>query len=172
MKKRLYVAYGSNLNFRQMKFRCPTAKLYGTGLIKHCVLQFKGNPTSAFATIAPQEDASVPVAVWEIQPQDEQSLDRYEGYPNHYFKQDVTVHLDNGATVCAMAYVMNLDMNFGLPSPQYYWTVREGYDDCKLDVAALDQAARKSAQQFLSSANYSEQSAEEDPLSFSDDIKL
>lgn len=30
MNKRFYVAYGSNLNFRQMKARCPTAKLYGT----------------------------------------------------------------------------------------------------------------------------------------------
>ena len=91
MSKRLYVAYGSNLNFRQMKDRCPTAKLYGTGTISNYELQFKGNSESAFATIAPKEGSSVPVAVWEIKPQDERSLDRYEGYPSHYFKQDVPV---------------------------------------------------------------------------------
>lgn len=34
MSKRLYVAYGSNLNIRQMKYRCPTAKLYGVGTIE------------------------------------------------------------------------------------------------------------------------------------------
>ena len=34
MSKRLYVAYGSNLNFEQMKHRCPTAKLYDTGIIE------------------------------------------------------------------------------------------------------------------------------------------
>lgn len=34
MSKRLYVAYGSNLNIRQMKYRCPGAKLYGTGVIE------------------------------------------------------------------------------------------------------------------------------------------
>lgn len=34
MSKRLYVAYGSNLNIRQMKYRCPGAKLYGRGVIE------------------------------------------------------------------------------------------------------------------------------------------
>ena len=42
MSKRLYVAYGSNLNFEQMKYRCPTAKLYDTGIIEGYELQFKG----------------------------------------------------------------------------------------------------------------------------------
>lgn len=100
MSKRLYVAYGSNLNIRQMKHRCPTAKLYGTGEIKDYELQFKGHPDSAFATIAPKEGASVPVAVWEIHPRDEMSLDRYEGYPSHYFKQDVPVQLDGKDLRC------------------------------------------------------------------------
>ena len=69
MSKRLYVAYGSNLNIRQMKYRCPDAKLYGTGVIEDYALQFKGLPHGAFATIAPKEGAFVPVAVWEISKQ-------------------------------------------------------------------------------------------------------
>lgn len=151
MSKRLYVAYGSNLNFGQMKYRCPTAKLYGIGTINDYELQFKGLPGSAFATIAPKEGASVPVAVWEIQPQDERSLDRYEGYPSHYFKQDVPVQLDN-EEVTAMVYIMNLKMNFALPSPHYYQTVYEGYNDCKMDTDILDRAVVDSAQKFYSSA--------------------
>ena len=82
MSKRLYVAYGSNLNIRQMKYRCPGAKLYGRGVIEDYALQFKGQPHGAFATIAPKEGASVPVAVWEISEKNEQALDRYEGYPS------------------------------------------------------------------------------------------
>ncbi len=157
MNKRLYVAYGSNLNFRQMKHRCPTAKLYGTGTVEDYELQFKGTPGSAFATIAPKEGASVPVAVWEIQPQDERSLDRYEGYPSHYFKQNVPVQLD-GEEVSAMVYIMNLKMKFGMPSQYYYATVLEGYLDCELDTDALDQALKNSAQKFYSSAvRFSEQ---------------
>ena len=147
MNKRLYVAYGSNLNIRQMKYRCPDAKLYGTGVIEDYALQFKGLPHGAFATIAPKEGAFVPVAVWEISKQNEQALDRYEGYPSHYFKQNVSVQLD-GEEVDAMVYIMNLKMNFGLPSPYYYGTVYEGYNDCGLDTDVLDKAVMESAGQF------------------------
>ena len=31
--KRYYIAYGSNLNVRQMKFRCPTARFVGTAVM-------------------------------------------------------------------------------------------------------------------------------------------
>lgn len=44
MKKRWYIAYGSNLNLRQMAMRCPTARLLGTGLVENYELQFKGMP--------------------------------------------------------------------------------------------------------------------------------
>lgn len=151
MSKRLYVAYGSNLNMRQMKHRCPTAKLYGTGVIEGYELQFKGNPDSSYATIAPKEGSSVPVAVWEIQPKDEMFLDRYEGYPSLYFKQNIPVQLD-GEEINAMVYIMNLKMNFGLPSPFYYQTVYEGYNDCELDTDVLDKAVSDSAQRCYSSA--------------------
>lgn len=151
MSKRLYVAYGSNLNLQQMIYRCPTAKLYGTGVIENYELQFKGHPSNSFATIAPKKGSSVPVAVWEIQPRDELSLDRYEGYPSHYFKQNIPVQL-NGEVVNAMVYIMNLQMEFGLPSPQYYHTVYEGYKNCGLNTDVLNKAVGDSVQRFYSSA--------------------
>ncbi len=147
MSKRLYVAYGSNLNVRQMKHRCPGAKIYGTGIIEDYALQFKGQPHGAFATIAPQEGVSVLVAVWEISEKNEQALDRYEGYPSHYFKQNVPVQLD-GEEANAMVYIMNLKMGFGIPSAYYYQTVDEGYNDCKLDTHVLNKAVMESAAQF------------------------
>ena len=148
MSKRLYVAYGSNLNLKQMKYRCPTAKLYGTGKIENYELQFKGQPYGAFATIAPKEGSEVPVAVWEIQPQDERSLDHYEGYPSHYFKQNIPVQLD-GEEVDAMVYIMNLKMKFGMPSPYYYQTVLEGYHNCELDTVFLNNAVKNSVQKYF-----------------------
>lgn len=147
MNKRLYVAYGSNLNIRQMKMRCPTAKLYDTGTVEDYELQFKGSPHGAFATIAPKKGACVPVAVWEIEPRDELSLDRYEGYPSHYFKQDVPVQLD-GEEITAMVYIMNLKMDFGMPSVSYYQTVYEGYLNCGLDTTLLEQAIGNSTQKY------------------------
>ena len=165
MSKRLYVAYGSNLNIRQMKYRCPGAKLYGRGVIEDYALQFKGQPHGAFATIAPKEGASVPVAVWEISEKNEQALDRYEGYPSHYFKQNVPVQL-GGEEVGAMVYIMNLKRQFGMPSPHYYQTVLEGYHDCGLDTDVLDQAVKDSAQNFYKS--YSRRSQQQTLFDYAD----
>ncbi len=151
MSKRLYAAYGSNLNRAQMQRRCPTARLVGTGEIKDYELQFKGNPHGAFATVAPKKGSTVPVAVWELKPADELALDRYEGYPSHYFKSNVPVSM-NGKDMRVMAYVMNQRMDFGLPSEFYYKTVSDGYDDCGLDKAALREAVGKSAESFYESS--------------------
>ena len=147
-KKRLYVAYGSNLNTYQMRYRCPTARLVGTGVVKDYELQFKGRKDSAFATIAPSEGSIVPVAVWELQPRDEKALDRYEGHPSHYFKQDISVKMDNGEEVTGMVYIMDLKQKFGMPSAGYLMTVYDGYNDCKLDVESLKNAVRNSAVKF------------------------
>lgn len=149
---RFYVAYGSNLNVRQMAYRCPTARLCATGVIKDYELQFKGQPQSAFATIAKKPGSEVPVAVWEIQRADEYFLDRYEGYPSHYFKKDVPVELSDGREIKAMVYIMNLRMDYGMPSTHYYRTVHQGYLDCKLDTNILNKALGDSAQKFYASS--------------------
>ena len=149
---RFYVAYGSNLNVRQMAYRCPTARLCATGVIKDYELQFKGQPQSAFATIAKKPGSEVPVAVWEIQRADEYFLDRYEGYPSHYFKKDVPVELSDGREIKSMVYIMNLRMDYGMPSTHYYRTVHQGYLDCKLDTNILNKALGDSAQKFYASS--------------------
>ena len=147
-KKRLYVAYGSNLNIQQMRLRCPTAKFVGTGIVEDHELQFKGAANHSYATIAENEGETVPVAVWELQPRDEKFLDRYEGYPSHYFKQDISVKMDNGEEVTGMVYIMDLKQKFGMPSAGYLMTVYDGYNDCKLDVEYLKNAVRNSAVKF------------------------
>ena len=142
MSKRLYVAYGSNLNISQMKYRCPGAKLYGTGEISGYELQFKGQPHGAFATIAPKEGASVPVAVWEISQKNEQALDRYEGYPRHYIKEAVTVQTADGSKIPVMAYIMAEPMcrQPALPYPRYYRTIQQGFEANGLPVDSLRDA--------------------------------
>ena len=80
MNKRFYVAYGSNLNLVQMKHRCPTARLIGTGVLNDYELQFRGQPDHSFATVEPKKGGSVPVGLWEIRSEDEDRLDLYEGF--------------------------------------------------------------------------------------------
>ena len=170
MAKKLYAAYGSNLKKKQMQYRWPTAKYVGVGELQGYELQFKGRERSAFATIGRMDGASVPVGLWEIQARDERSLDMYEGFPSHYFKRDVQVKM-GGREVSAMVYIMNPRMNFNLPSPSYYATVHQGYKDCGLDTAALEQALQSSTQRYYDSAvqyeqqslfDYDEEEPEED----------
>ena len=65
-KKRYYLAYGSNLNRKQMQMRCPGAKVIGTALLEGYELLFKGSKTGFYLTIEPKADGVVPVAVWEV----------------------------------------------------------------------------------------------------------
>ena len=45
MEKRYYIAYGSNLNVRQMMRRCPESRVIGTGTLNGWELLFKGSKT-------------------------------------------------------------------------------------------------------------------------------
>ena len=133
-KKKLYIAYGSNLNLVQMANSCPTAALVGASEMNDCRLLFRGAHASAVATVEPYKGGRVPVLVWEITLADEATLDRYEGYPHFYRKEKVKVKL-NGKTVTAMVYIMNIaendseaDRPLGCPSAYYYDTIREGYE--------------------------------------------
>ena len=69
--KKYYVAYGSNLNVRQMKMRCPGATILGTAKLKDYELLFKGSKTGSYLTIEKKEGSTVPVAIWEVTESDE-----------------------------------------------------------------------------------------------------
>lgn len=143
--ERLYIAYGSNLNLPQMRWRCPTANVIGSGEVKDYELLFRGNRLGAVATIEPLEGNSVPVLVWNVKSEDEKSLDRYEGYPNFYRKEMMDVEV-NGECVTAMVYVMNDGYEFGSPSDSYLNTIVAGYQSAGFDLDVLDQAVEKSIQ--------------------------
>ena len=85
MEKRYYVAYGSNLNVRQMLMRCPEARRIGTSVIQDYRLMFKGSKTGSYLTIEPEAGYEVPVGIWSVTDADEAALDRYEGYPHFYY---------------------------------------------------------------------------------------
>ena len=82
MKEKLYIAYGSNLDQRQMARRCPTAEVVCSGMLYGHELLFRGSQFGAVATVEPKPGACVPVLVWKIKPSDERALDLYEGYPH------------------------------------------------------------------------------------------
>lgn len=128
-----YIAYGSNLNLKQMARRCPTAKVVGTALLKDYQLTFRG-----VATIEPLEGASTPVAIWEVDNQSVLALDRYEGYPHLYRKEWVEIDCNNTIMKC-IVYIMN-GCYPSMPQMGYYQSIREGYRDVGLDESKLIEA--------------------------------
>ena len=61
--KKYYLAYGSNLNVQQMKFRCPGAKVVGKSVIKNYELLYKGSKTGSYLTIEKKNGSVVPVVL-------------------------------------------------------------------------------------------------------------
>lgn len=148
MLTKLYAAYGSNINSTQMGNRCPLSRYYTSGIIKNYELQFKGKPENSYATISKSTGSSVPVVIWCITDSDENLLDKYEGYPDHYQKDVVTVTLENGQVVEAMVYVMDNSKDFGMPSPLYYRSILEGYKEFGLDEQFLSEALGRNTQKY------------------------
>ena len=147
--KYFYLAYGSNLNVRQMKLRCPTARVVGTAEIKDYELFFKGSQTGSYLTIEPKKGGIVPVAVWEVQEQDVRLLDRYEGWPRFYYKKDMEIRYKGirtgrHRTVTAFVYIMHEDREIGIPSNRYISTCIEGYNDFGFNLNILFDAVDRS----------------------------
>lgn len=53
----------------------------------------------------------------ELDSQDEKFLDRYEGEPKYYRKENISLEL-NGETIEAMVYIMNEDTPLEAPTEQ------------------------------------------------------
>ena len=145
MEKRYYIAYGSNLNIAQMRWRCPTARIIGTAVLDGWRLLFKGSKTGSYLTIEQEVGFCVPVAVWEVSQEDERRLDRYEGFPAFYYKKELTVDVKGIKTGkvhrrAAFVYIMHEERKFGVPSDGYVLTCLEGYHSFGFDTGALADA--------------------------------
>ena len=103
MSKKEYFAYGSNLNFEQMAYRCPEATAVGIAKLEGYELAFR----RGYLTILPKEGASVKGLIWSITDHDESQLDCYEGYPKFYDKEVMTVTDMGGKPHEIMVYTMN-----------------------------------------------------------------
>lgn len=147
MSKRYYIAYGSNLNISQMRMRCPGARIIGTSFIEDYQLLFKGSKTGSYLTIEPKDGAEVPVVIWEVTEYDEKALDRYEGYPNFYYKKKMTLDIKGIRTGKvrrrdAFVYIMHEERELGIPSWYYVNTCLDGYRAFGFDEKYLFDAIR------------------------------
>lgn len=138
MVKKIYLAYGSNLNHKQMAERCPEAIYLGSTILQDWRLIFK-----SVATIEKKIGRNLPVGIYQITDECEKALDIYEEYPQLYDKKQLDIILD-GNRVTAMTYIMVAKYGIAPPSEKYFNVISEGYRNCELDSVSLYEAKEHS----------------------------
>ncbi|HEY3736298.1 MAG TPA: gamma-glutamylcyclotransferase family protein [Jatrophihabitans sp.] len=124
----LYAAYGSNMDPEQMLERCPHSPTAGVGWLNGWRLTFGGEDLGwdgALAMVVPEPGSRVFVALYELSPQDEATLDYWEGFDDGlYAKITLRVAVDEASEVLATVYVLE-GYEGGLPSARYLGLIAE-----------------------------------------------
>ena len=98
MSKRLYFAYGSNIDRQQMAHRCPAASIISIGWLNNYGYRIEGR---GFATIVLEENSRVWGVVWQLTEACELSLDGYEDVSKGiYWKEIVTIESQPSEKSC------------------------------------------------------------------------
>lgn len=117
----IYAAYGSNMDPEQMLQRAPHSPVAGTGWLAGWRLTFAGEDLGwegALATVVEDRDTQVFVVLYDMSPEDERSLDRWEGAElGIHRKLRLRVQTMEGSTL-AWLYTMDA-WEGGLPSARY-----------------------------------------------------
>ncbi len=117
----LYAAYAGNLDARLMTRRAPHSPMRSTGWLNGWRLTFGGEQMGwegALATVVEAPRSQVFVALYDLAPMDEDSMDRWEGVGlDIYRRMRVRVHTLDGEEPAWM-YVLN-GYEGGLPSARY-----------------------------------------------------
>ena len=100
------------MDLDQMAYRCPKAEVAETVRLEGHRLTFAG-AGSGLATIFPEEGSHVDGVLWSLTGDCEKSLDLYEGYPDFYDKQEITVKNKGGREIKAIVY--NEKYQHGIP---------------------------------------------------------
>lgn len=127
--KKLYFAYGANLDQSSMARRCPKAEPFKKLVLQDWRLQFNYH-----ATIVPSPGSSVQGAVWLLTDECEASLDLFEGYPRYYDKQVIASEIGD-----LLVYIMQPELP-SAPSTEYVNCIARGYQDWDLDIDSLWEA--------------------------------
>lgn len=90
----IYFGYGSNLWLHQMALRCPTSRYLGVARLNgyKWIINSRGyaNVVEVASSAASNYDDEVYGLVYRLEEEDEERLDRNEGVPEAYTKEDLT----------------------------------------------------------------------------------
>lgn len=142
----LYFAYGSNMNWNQMRERCPSSRFEGIAVLRDHKLAFTResvNRGCGVADVIAQDGAQVWGVVYEIADLDVGKLDVSEGFrpgrdKNAYYRRECLVFTDGEVQrpLTVSAYFGDPQPNPPLPNAAYkslilagarHWHLAEEY---------------------------------------------
>ena len=139
LEKTIYLAYGSNMDIAQMEERCPGAVLLGRAEAVDLRLVFRRSGSGYYASLDGEIGVNTPAVLWAISEDDVASLDRYEGYPEHYYREYRNT-LYNNELLRAMVYLLPEGNKKGKPSKEYEACLRGAYKHFGFDLSVLEDA--------------------------------
>lgn len=145
--EKYYFAYGSNMDEQQMEWRCPTARLIGRGALPGYRLNFRKSGSGFYATVDADPECETPILVWAVMPEDEASLDRYEGVESDCYRKHTAEAKIGTETVSGLVYIIPEDRPEGVSEERYFNILEKAYKKFGFDIEFL-YAARKNARGF------------------------
>ena len=127
-----YFAYGSNLNKKQMRERCPDSKPMFTARLPNYKLVFAGwsrQWRGGVASIKPFRGERVIGAIYEVSEQCLRQLDKYE---SGYNRLNVTVFDEDGDPIETITYIKPQQSEETPPSKEYLAVIQQGYRDWRM----------------------------------------
>lgn len=126
--KNLYFAYGSNLDQKQMKERCPDSTLLGVAVLKNYRLDFTIHSprwNCGCADVIKEVGKEVWGLLYALSGEDLQKLDKFEGDPDFYKRIQVDIVNETGELVKAYTYEVVNKSPFQMPSSKYLNIIKE-----------------------------------------------
>jgi len=130
----LYFAYGSNMNHRQMKERCPNAHFLRRAYLEDYKFVYDGwskNRKSPVANVILTKGSKTWGGLFDISDGDLVTLDHCEGYPTAYERAKLNIKDDKNNLYKAIVY-FRTGKELGKPSKEYRQTITQGARDCSL----------------------------------------
>ena len=110
-----YFAYGTNMSLSQLISRCPSAKKLLNATLNNYQFIFNSR---GVATIISKRNSTVYGVLFEIDDSEIDNLDRHEGVPKLYTKENKKIEFDNGEEFEALVYVAT-DSEIGKPRDEH-----------------------------------------------------
>jgi len=133
----LYFAYGSNLNYSQMKKRCHTAEVVSRARKLNHKLCFpiisKNRGNMGVASIKKSKGNTVEGVIYSISNKDLQTLDKFEASGHRYKRKKVFVNLNEDKKKLVWTYIAISDhVENYLPSDSYLNLIISGAKEHRL----------------------------------------